>query len=917
MHRRPVAFAAAASLVTALAAGSVAVAPATAAPPPDPGASPPRILPVPQQESAEGVPYSLKGTVRIVVGPATDAAAKDLLAETVSAAGGHPQFVTEAPAGGQAIYLGTTGDNTAIAPALAALSVDPADGLAAGGYVIASGHTKGSTALVLDGVDSTGTYYAVQSLRQVVDRGTVPAVRVRDWPLMSIRGAIEGFYGIPWSQQARLDQLAFYGAHKMNTYIYTPKDDAYLRAKWREPYPAAELAKLKALVDQANAHHVNFTFALSPGNDVCYSSDADFAATTAKFDQLRALGVTSFYIALDDIPLQLNCDADKAKFTKGNWGWLADAQTYYLNRLVNEYIGPNHLQPLQTVPTNYAGSGKDPYKDEFGLTLDPSVRVQWTGEGVFSDKITLDSVTKASANYHTDHLYIWDNFPVNDGQRGRLFLNPLTGRDPRLYTKIDGITSNPMIEPYASMIALAGYGDYTWNGPKYDPAVTQEAIINELAGPEAGVRAALKAFVDLNQNWKPYRPSSQDAPELSADAASFWSGYAAGDAAAMKPFEDRIAAIAALPETLKPMAQQGFYSDAKPWIDAASQWAQALARQITALRAIAARDGEAATDAVSAAAALRAQALRPTVSDLGGGGTVTPNAIVPSVGDGAFAAFYDKAIAAYNAWLEATPAPQPKPLPVTASSTMGTWSTNAIGRAVDGDLSTLYWSNASPRAGDAVTVDLGAPMQIGSVQVHQSDSDTTTGDIFYHASLQYSQDGTTWQSVPGTFDAAPLIQHTFPAPVQARYVRVSAAAVNPGGQWVKVREFQVFAPQTAITSDLTAMGGSTPANAFDGNVATAFAAQAPDAPGSALTRVFDAPQHVGSVAVVGTAAGSVQVQDAAGWHTVAQLAAGRSFQEAALNADGITAVRIVFDAGAPAPSVDEFVTRAGRPVGSA
>jgi beta-N-acetylglucosaminidase./F5/8 type C domain. len=913
MLRRP--FTAITGLALALAAGVLVAAPAASDAATPSTASVPRILPTPQQESTRGVPYSLRGLVQVVVGTNTDAPAKRLLAETIASAGGQAQFVTSTPAGGRAIYLGTTDDNAAIGGMLHGLGVDSASGLASGGYVIASGRVDGFTSLVVNGVDGTGTYYAVQSLRQVVDRGTIPAVRVRDWPLMSIRGAIEGFYGIPWSQQARLDQLAFYGEHKLNTYIYTPKDDAYLRAKWREQYPQTELDKLKALVDQANAHHVNFTFALSPGNDVCYSSDADFAATTAKFNQLRALGVTSFYIALDDIPLQLNCAADKAKFTKGDWGWLADAQTYYLNRLVKEYIEPNHLQPLQTVPTNYSGSGQDPYKDEFGLTLDPSVRVQWTGEGVFSDQITLDSVTNAAKNYHTGHLYIWDNFPVNDGQRGRLFLNPLTGRDPQLYTKIDGITSNPMIEPYASMIALAGYGDYTWNGPKYDPAVTQAAIIRELAGGDSGVLKALQTFVDLNQDWKPYRPSSQDAPELSADVSAFWTAYAAGDAAGMKPLQDRLEVIAALPTTLRGMAQPGFYTDAKPWIDAASQWAQALQKQVTALTAITARDGETATDAIHAAATLRTQALQPTVSDLGSNGAVTPDVIVPSVGDGVFGTFYDRAVAAYNTWLDATPAPKPQHYPATASTRMGTYSTYTIGNAVDGDPATLYWSNATPAVGDSVTIDLGSVRTVGSVQVHQSDSDTATGDMFYHASLQYSQNGTDWQTVPGTFDSAPLIRYTFASAVQARFVRVAAAAVNPGGQWVKIREFQVMPPQTSIGSDLVPLNGSTPANAFDADVTTAFAAQSPGSAGLSLFRSFDTPQHLGSVAVVGNAVGSVQVQDASGWHTVATLSAGRSFQETALDRDGVTGVRIAFDAGSPAPSVDELVTRSGGPVG--
>src|SRR5699024_6828630 len=151
--------------------------------------------------------------------------------------GGPVDVVTAADdrttANGPRIHLGTTKDNPTVAPVLARLGVDgPAD-LAADGYVLATGRDRGPV-VVLAGRDARGTYYAVQTLRQLL-AGTaqVPAVLVRDEPLMEIRGAIEGFYGIPWSHQARLDHFAFYGAHKLNTYIYTPKDDLLLRSKWR------------------------------------------------------------------------------------------------------------------------------------------------------------------------------------------------------------------------------------------------------------------------------------------------------------------------------------------------------------------------------------------------------------------------------------------------------------------------------------------------------------------------------------------------------------------------------------------------------------------------------------------------------------------------------------------------------------
>src|SRR5690606_8101624 len=174
-----------------------------------------------------------------------------------------------------------------------------------------------------------------------------------------------------------------------------------------------------------------------------------------------------------------------------------------------------------------------PYKGRFGDRLDEAVRVQWTREGVFSDTITVESVQRAAQTYRTDHLYIWDNFPVNDGRRDRLFLKPLTGRHPDLYQDLDGFTSNPMIQPYASWPALANYADYTWNGPAYDPEVSMTAVLDELAGPDAEVRRALDAFVDLNQSW-PYpanRPGQEYAPELSRDVAQFWAAYEDGDAA--------------------------------------------------------------------------------------------------------------------------------------------------------------------------------------------------------------------------------------------------------------------------------------------------------------------------------------------------------------------------------------------------
>lgn len=913
-RRRSTAAAAALAAGGLVAAGLLA-APATAdVPGPAAVADDIAIQPPPQEVTAHGAPVDLSGEVAVVAADDVDAAALAALEEVVAGAGGTVTVSDTAPASGVVVHLGT--GTPAVEEALAALGTEAVT--EAEGYVLAGGEVDGVSTLVLAGADARGTYYATQTLRQVVRDGVVPALEVRDHPLMPIRGTIEGFYGIPWSHEARLDLLEFSGEHKLNTYVYTPKDDLLLRARWRELYEGEELARMAELVDQANAHHVDFTFALSPANDICYSSEEDFQATIAKFEQLRALGVDSFYIALDDIPLQFHCDADRERYPNtGNWHWLADAQTDYLNRIQTEWVEPNGLRDLQTVPTNYAGSAEDPYKGRFGDRLDEDVRVQWTGEGVFSDTITVESVQRAAQTYRTDHLYIWDNFPVNDGRRDRLFLKPLTGRHPDLYQYLDGFTSNPMIQPYASWPALANYADYTWNGPAYDPEVSMAAVLDELAGPDAEVRRALDAFVDLNQSW-PYpanRPGQEYAPELSRDVAQFWAAYEDGDAAGRQALTERLAVLRDAPETLAGMAVPGFYADAEPWIVAASQWATALGHDLEMLDAVGHRDGVGAAAAFLAAREQIALTDEPTVDDQGGDGVLRPDVIVPTVGDGVLEQLDADAVARLADWLGVVPAPPVEGYPATATSSMGTYQDYTVDRMTDGDHTSLYWSNEAGRAGDWVQVDLGEPREVERVAVHQADADTEAGDRFADATLQYSLDGETWTDLERFRDTS-LAVADLDEPVTARYVRLLANADNPGGAWVKVREFVVSAG-SPVSTDLPSASGAGIGRAFDGDLLTAYrAAQAPH-DGAYIAYELPVTRDVGSVTVLGTGSGTIEVRTADGaWQPVGTLEEGVAFHEAAVDAGPVDAVRLVLTAGSAAPEIYEVVTREGGPVGA-
>ena len=55
---------------------------------------------------------------------------------------------------------------------------------------------------------------------------------------MFLTGVIEGFYGRAWTAAQRIEMLDWIAAAGMNTFVYGPKDDIKIRARWRELYDA-------------------------------------------------------------------------------------------------------------------------------------------------------------------------------------------------------------------------------------------------------------------------------------------------------------------------------------------------------------------------------------------------------------------------------------------------------------------------------------------------------------------------------------------------------------------------------------------------------------------------------------------------------------------------------------------------------
>ncbi|MBQ6704833.1 MAG: beta-N-acetylglucosaminidase domain-containing protein [Opitutales bacterium] len=302
--------------------------------------------------------------------------------------------------------------------------------------------------------DDAGVFYAAQTLARMIEAdGKIAVCDIADWPDVAHRGSVEGYYGRPWTPDARLRQFDFYGKYKINTYIYGPKDDPYHHARWWEPYPKETAELLKKQIQAAHDNHVDFVWAAHVGSIITNPANAqeNMRKLVEKFEIMYDLGVRSFGVFFDDI------------FTHN-----AELQSDVCNYVVEHFLSKkNDVTPLVMCPSQYnrGWSGGD-YLDILGNRLHPSIRVMWTGDSVCTD-ITEGTVDWISKRIKREP-YIWWNWPVVDYCASSLLLGRTYGLAKENRDKYSGFVSNPMDKPEASKIALFGVGDYCWNVDAFD-----------------------------------------------------------------------------------------------------------------------------------------------------------------------------------------------------------------------------------------------------------------------------------------------------------------------------------------------------------------------------------------------------------------------------------------------------------------
>ena len=339
--------------------------------------------------------------------------------------------------------------------------------------------------IVILGKDSDAAYYGLATLEQMLDQsetGTLKISTFEDYAFQKYRGAVEGYYGYPWSVEGTLSWFDFAKRYKMNIFLYGPKTDPYHLGQWDEDYPTevteeeAEIGirtqdEMRQFAEKAAQCNVDFVWVAHPAmkKPIDFTNeetvDEGVERLMAKFDHMYDLGVRQFGIFVDDITPSAAASS-------------CDMQIYMLNQVQEklydtyntEGAAPeDQVKPLFFTPAWYTTitSGASTYMPRF-KNVHEDIEICFTGNNVFSDISNVSAAT--FKNWIGRDPVMWWNYPVNDNVDSVYYTNPIDhfyslDSNP---SNLKGVLSNPMNFSEASKVAFFGLADYTWNPGAFD-----------------------------------------------------------------------------------------------------------------------------------------------------------------------------------------------------------------------------------------------------------------------------------------------------------------------------------------------------------------------------------------------------------------------------------------------------------------
>jgi hypothetical protein len=298
--------------------------------------------------------------------------------------------------------------------------------------------------------------------------------------MMPELGIIEGFYGKPWSWDARMETVSFLAPYGYRFYLYAPKADPYLRRKWQEPHPRHLAESIATLAARCTGSGVRFGIGLSPYELFNNFDDSAREALGRKLAFFDGVGAQDLAILFDDMRGDV---PDLAKLQLDIVRWCADHTK--ASRII---VCPSYYTD-DPILDRVFGNRPDRYIEDLGRGLDEAIQVFWTGEEVISRQFSAGHLERVT-NQLGRRPFLWDNYPVNDGQRMSqyLHLRGFTGRRAAIASHVAAHGINPALQPTLNRIPAITLSDSYRLGDSYEYAQSFKRACTTVLGDDLGMR---------------------------------------------------------------------------------------------------------------------------------------------------------------------------------------------------------------------------------------------------------------------------------------------------------------------------------------------------------------------------------------------------------------------------------------------
>ena len=639
--------------------------------------------------------------------------------------------------------------------------------------------------IVVLGRDTDAAFYGITSLKHIFNQmngSTIRNFTIKDYADTNIRGFIEGYYGIPWSNEDRMSLMKFGGDFKMTSYIFAPKDDPYHKEKWREEYPAKELAEITEMVKVGNEAKCRFVWTAHPfmGGFNVNNADAEIQALLKKFEQLYKAGVRQFGVLGDDVG-QLNKDI-VVKMMQEVSKWAKAKGDVY-----------------DTVfcPAGYNHSWQGDYSElnKYDKEFPEDIKIFWTGEAVCQpvEQKTLNHFRKHNLNGQATRRspLFWLNWPVNDINGARLMM----GKGSLLHTDINvndltGVVTNPMQEAEASKVAIFAVADYAWNVKAFDDDKSWKDSFKYV---DAQASEALHTLAKHMSNPQPnghglvLAESEELQPLINKINQQLRAGKLV-DADAKQMIAEMQTIIDACKEFHAQSKNANLKKELKPFTGSLADLAKVIQEYVKAEMAVEAKDMFTAFNHYNTGYSALISSQKHERKMLNGSSMVSPGSthLIPLAKK-----LQTKLSGPVNDY--ATGGVGSQQVEMTATSNITNWYQGSLDNIIDGNDETHAWTSQYEEKGQYYQVQFNKPVTVYGIHIINGTKDKRQ-ETFGKAQLKYQVKGSDeWKPVNSDIysnyaEFVDVSQIELENVVAVRYECTEKGSQN---KWTAMREFKV------------------------------------------------------------------------------------------------------------------------------